>query len=460
MNRRGMNGRRNAAGGGRRPKYGFPILKPSEIVSVCHDQMEIKMEVADLIKPTQKFAIRVYSELCKFLMGITDAELSQPKFHGLEALGPNLQLYDDSLARLHLFRAVQKLMEACACDNFTLNDLLLPDPDGMQHFLSALINFTKFREGQLEEYEANHEQVGNLQERKEELMHTNAVSEEEIMQLKSQLKAEKPQLDQIRKELKINLSELKEMEKTGTALKDVIQQKKDAVLDLKPKIDQVRMDIQNLKDDNKTQRAQIVKADAPQRLRMEIKDLRGCINKENNEIRDQKTAHTQIMNKERERVNDIKELTKCIETMRTLDIELKKGKREVKALKEQQNKITLLKAEMKEIKVTTSHMGRRLTTCENKIAAVDEEVNKSKAEHEEFSRDQENEVKKLEEKANLKREQLKEMEAMVSMIRAQIADQRERHKVTYDSRKQLFEQFVNEVKTYNENIVACTSGQT
>ena len=139
------------------------------------------------------------------------------------------------------------------------------------------------------------------------------------------------------------------------------------------------MDIQRLQQDMEALRSQIV--ESPERLQnvtkqnfilwslsrtckwvewhkwqysflQEIKDLHARIQKENVGTSQLKENLAQLMNKERERLKCVKTLNKCTVSLNNFGENLKKCKRESKALKQQNNSITILTAKLKELKAT------------------------------------------------------------------------------------------------------------
>merc|ERR1711934_808376 len=278
----------------------------------------------------------------------------------------------------------------------------------------------------------------------EKLIATEAGIHEEIAQLNSQLEAEQPEHAAEQKQYEESTRSIKALQQKGKNIKADNNKMKAACAELKPKTDEVEMDIQRLQQDMETLRSQIV--ESPERLENEIKDLHARIDKENAGTNKLKENLVHLMDKERERL-------KCVKT-------LKKCKRESKALKQQNNSITILTAKLKELKATKAHMERRLTTCNNKIKAVDEALSTHQTENGELLHAAENEVAQLEKNTQLKRQKLLKLEEQVAKIRSQIAEQKARHKVTFESRKELFEKFIVDVKKYDQDLLSCIANES
>lgn len=92
-------------------------------------------------------------------MGITPSDLVKPGgFNAMQCL-TNPGLYDDSISSLALFRAVSKLMRACAIMDFGLSDFHTPSSKRLKRQLSAAINLVKFREERIQMYRELNGQV-------------------------------------------------------------------------------------------------------------------------------------------------------------------------------------------------------------------------------------------------------------------------------------------------------------
>jgi len=66
-----------------------------------------------------------------------------------------------------------RLMGACGVRDFTLKDLMKPEPKRTVRHLSAIINFAKFREERLANYQAFMAETDSLNEQKNALEDSN-----------------------------------------------------------------------------------------------------------------------------------------------------------------------------------------------------------------------------------------------------------------------------------------------
>ena len=142
-----MNGGRPSMAPAKTP-FSFPVLEDNVIIE-CVNNMSISLSEAELRQPNFHVLRSVFTNAAEFLMGVTSEEINQPKFSGSDELSfPSL--HEESVPRLQIFRIASKLLDACGCYDFSFNDLFKPTYNKLRMYLSAIINFAKFREDQLD----------------------------------------------------------------------------------------------------------------------------------------------------------------------------------------------------------------------------------------------------------------------------------------------------------------------
>jgi kinetochore protein Nuf2 len=108
------------------------------------------MTLDDLKHPTSSKAISVLRTFVKYLMGVSEQELGSQAFFAAEVLADHHMLHEQSVPMLNLWSNLSRLMRVVGINDFTVRDLLVPQPNRFIAHLSALINFTRFR-GEQEE---------------------------------------------------------------------------------------------------------------------------------------------------------------------------------------------------------------------------------------------------------------------------------------------------------------------
>ncbi|RHZ24325.1 hypothetical protein DYB37_012190 [Aphanomyces astaci] len=124
--------------------YSFPVLKMTGIIQFIRDS---KLSISEEdIKNCDPAAVRRFFEaFFEVILDISKDDLTQPALSGLSALQhPNL--HESSVPELAFFRTSKKLLEACGVDDFTWRDIQKPTLKRLRYLLSAIINFSKFKE--------------------------------------------------------------------------------------------------------------------------------------------------------------------------------------------------------------------------------------------------------------------------------------------------------------------------
>lgn len=131
--------------------YSFPILDDEEILA-CLRELEVDLDASELRKPTEEVMRRVYGGLVEILTGRTLEEIRRVDEEALATVDDPESIRAD-IPNFMFFMAVQELAIGCGLDDFGVDDIVEPDYKNAQRNLSALINFAKFREERLVDFE-------------------------------------------------------------------------------------------------------------------------------------------------------------------------------------------------------------------------------------------------------------------------------------------------------------------
>ena len=131
--------------------YSFPILSNTEILA-CLRELDVPLSETDLLKPTHDGLRPAYETLIEIFFGTTMAELGAIDEEAYAKLDYQ-ELYDEAIPTLAFIRAMQDLARGAGLEDFSLKDVFKPEYGRTRRNLSAIINFAKFREERLIEYE-------------------------------------------------------------------------------------------------------------------------------------------------------------------------------------------------------------------------------------------------------------------------------------------------------------------
>ncbi|CCH44943.1 putative kinetochore protein nuf-2 [Wickerhamomyces ciferrii] len=164
----------------------FPSLDNHEI-KLCLEQCDIFVTQDELDKPTSMFLQGLFQQFIEKYLGLSPIKIRQRQNSLLKNdintddyyTIDDEEQFNESLSLLSLSSLSFKFLQDCGVYDFTLNDLIKPDQKRVQRFLSAIINFARFRDEHLidneeikyennlkfDKFQRNLEENQNLKER-------------------------------------------------------------------------------------------------------------------------------------------------------------------------------------------------------------------------------------------------------------------------------------------------------
>lgn len=161
----------------------YPQVSVTEALTVLHEIGLHWITADDVNKVTQQTAYRVFAHMLEMLSGVNQEWLEKRRQEVLSGVD-HRELYDESLNWVLFYREVSTLMQASQVRDFTSHDVLRPQPKRFKKQLSALINFYRFRQERIEEFEQFTVEMDELVERKEELVRYKEMARERIAAIK------------------------------------------------------------------------------------------------------------------------------------------------------------------------------------------------------------------------------------------------------------------------------------
>ncbi|KAJ1908856.1 kinetochore-associated Ndc80 complex subunit nuf2 [Tieghemiomyces parasiticus] len=211
--------------GGRAP-YSFPALPPAEILQ-CMNDLQIPFTEEDLMKPTPQRMQVVYEAFVDIFMGITSDQFEDPKVE-LANLIEFPEIHADSTVLMTFYHHVQpgtivslltlftfypwlfctcnitsqfdlattsrRLMHEVGIKDFSLREILRPEPGQVKRVLSAMINFAKFREERMAVYDKYVNQADDYAKRLSSLQQEQQELQEKISMIRHRQVQEQPQV--------------------------------------------------------------------------------------------------------------------------------------------------------------------------------------------------------------------------------------------------------------------------
>jgi kinetochore protein Nuf2 len=126
-------------------RVSFPLLSAQDIFAHlrCLD-LQVLSE-ADVLNPRPEAIREIYAEIIEVCLKRPRFEILKPKLEQLKILRIT-ELHERTTELLSLFSNVKRLLDRIGCrDEFKMNDFFKPEFKRHRRFLSAILNFIKFR---------------------------------------------------------------------------------------------------------------------------------------------------------------------------------------------------------------------------------------------------------------------------------------------------------------------------
>ncbi|ONI36128.1 hypothetical protein PRUPE_1G570900 [Prunus persica] len=127
-------------------KFEFPKLSRNDIVTILADSQIIAISDRDLVNPNPDFVADLFARILSHIDFLHEEDYEQVEFAALEQL-ENPDLHVDSARSMKLYNRMKEVVALVDCPKrFTLKDLIRPETDRTEYFLSAILNFCLHRE--------------------------------------------------------------------------------------------------------------------------------------------------------------------------------------------------------------------------------------------------------------------------------------------------------------------------
>ncbi|KAJ2759862.1 kinetochore-associated Ndc80 complex subunit nuf2, partial [Coemansia nantahalensis] len=245
-----------------------PTLKSQDILDVMR-QMEIPILEEDLEKPTPQRVQLWYEAFLYILKGIS-----------IEQLGSDIELLDltdypeshsDDIFLMSFYQNMAVLLQQVGVDDFSLRDMLKPEPARVRRILSGVCNFAMFRDDRMPTLEKYTQQADEQAERLEALQQELDQVQARVAAIRAQRQQELPQVRKLQEANGQLREELKDLGRSQAALAEATsttRAEKDALQDA---IGTVKYAIATLQDELGRLNARVVHS--PEKIQQAIAEL-------------------------------------------------------------------------------------------------------------------------------------------------------------------------------------------
>ncbi|XP_078611640.1 uncharacterized protein LOC144882023 [Branchiostoma floridae x Branchiostoma japonicum] len=251
--------------------FDFPRLPIPQIAQECRDGAlgpDATWLTEDHLKKPEVDTIQsIYAIILQSALGITQEQITQVQFEGTEEL-EHKDIHEEAIPQIHFFFAMQRFMYSCGARDFKIKDILDPKPKRTTKFLSAAINFLKFRDQRLQTYESIKEEKVAVQEEYARLQKSNDELRAKINQIRAARAEHEPQVREVQQEVDKLKAGIQEGQRHQEAQSSAMAEMEKTIEGRNTKLARLKDDIKSTKEEGDKLRSKIVQS--PERMKGEM----------------------------------------------------------------------------------------------------------------------------------------------------------------------------------------------
>ncbi|KAJ3243486.1 kinetochore-associated Ndc80 complex subunit nuf2 [Chytriomyces hyalinus] len=346
--------------------YSFPMLKPSEIVT-CMSDLHIHVSLEDLERPTPSRMAAVFDAFTSTFMGVSRDSCAVPSFHVVDML-EHPDLHQDDVALMAFYRQLFKLVTEVGIHDFSIRDLIKPEPGHVRKILSAIINFAKFREERVSVFEQCNKNSAEHVQKKAFLEEKNQEIAETVNTIRLQRAEEEPAYQRVRERNLAQTAELRELKRIQTALTSDIENLKKTKADAVEKMNNTNFLLSNTKQDCVRLRSRIVPN--PAKLQQALVDMTNSISSEKTNLTVRERQYRDLLTRMEAIAVVQQDITTCTKLMEECEFEMKKSSTAEKSLVHERENIERKNQELREVNIKEQQLKRQLANISDKITRL------------------------------------------------------------------------------------------
>lgn len=447
----------------------FPILDFKEL-SICLQGCDFTANEDLVSRPTSQYIRSLFEQLLDTFMGFSPEYCVTATSNLLRSAAnseTSKELSDDDISNddtantmhiLVLFRAAETMLQTCGIHDFTLMDLMRPEPQRTRRILSAVINYARFREEHLRECEplvriceSNMEEVRRVEDANN-LISTN------IGILKDRLEDEENGQDGHRKSTLVQLNnynsrlelKLKKLQRSQEILKHEHGQYKEEKARLFEKLEDNHYLIGE--STNELEKLKSYSMADPTLINRIVEELRNNLSQHEEQLR---TTEEALRNKTRT-VNSIQhvedELRNLIKIVQEISNDLRKLQDERDKMVKQTDELEHKKHSSEELEVLIQRMKRRLQKSEEKIVKLKQQAQERDENAKDKLKALEKEYTLLAQERQSKEKKLDQTKAEINQLDAQIISMRNEFDSEWKSTESAVAKLNAHIKMYLSDI--------
>ncbi|KAF8086061.1 hypothetical protein N665_0636s0033 [Sinapis alba] len=240
--------------------YDYPKLSRSDIISVLTEANIASVKDADLINPSFDSVSDLYTRILIYLDVLTEEDKGQVDFDALEQL-ENPDHFTTAAPAMILYIKLKNTLDMLDCPlMINFKDLIRPDSSRTEFFISALLNFSLYKDSKMELIRPLAEELTLLDEQRRQSEAKIAQLNAEIAEFDEACERDSPFVQ----ELEVNIEELRqkisELNNQQLSLRATFNKMKEESTQMDNKISKAEFDLVQAVQENANLRAKIVQS--------------------------------------------------------------------------------------------------------------------------------------------------------------------------------------------------------
>ncbi|KAK6136501.1 hypothetical protein DH2020_029737 [Rehmannia glutinosa] len=250
-------------------KFEYPRLPRHEIIAVLAESQIAVLSEADLLHPEPDLICNLYNHIF-FHMDPLQEDQGQIEFGALEQL-ENPDYHAHSVQLMNLYNKIRQLVAAVNCPKaFTPKDLIKPEPERTELFLSAILNFHLHRHTKLDLLKPIGDDLDLFEGRQEAAENRIKELNAEIAEFNESRERELPLVHEVESKVKELHQTVSGLNKHQMALKTEIKQLKEKAKEVDEKISNAEFALVQSVQENASLRSKIVQS--PDKLQRALEE--------------------------------------------------------------------------------------------------------------------------------------------------------------------------------------------
>nr|GEX61438.1 probable kinetochore protein NUF2 [Tanacetum cinerariifolium] len=318
-------------------RFEYPRLPLKEIIGVLVDTGIATVTEPDLTKPNSDFITDLFTRIL-IRINCLNEDHGLVEFADLEQLD-NPDMHVDSVRMMNLFHKIKEVIAALDCPRqFNLKDLVKPEADRTQLFLSAILNFWVHRDYRMNILQPIMDEFEVLDAQGLELNQRISQLNDEISELNEAKEREMPFVQEIETKIKEMQQEIAALNNQQHSLKITIRKRREESTEMDQKISSAEFALVQTSQENGSLRSKIVQS--PDKLQRTLEE--------------RKIAQVEAKNAERAAMQSFHEQTATDEVYTKARKKMTKHLTQMQTLQEQVNEAKKIEKDVKVLKTKNS----------------------------------------------------------------------------------------------------------